>query len=332
MQEEEEEEEGEEAAFERLMSSMGGMEVAELDDEPLNEEPLPSHVGYELENRLQTALGAYRTASMREQGSRVALRRFAAAGESEEVLLQASLSALAVRTDGSLLQAAGAEVAVSKAKEQALSEKVSLLEDELAALKRLLDSEKQIRANLISPVEATTDPADDVAKTGKGAGPSEVIDGDSPIGQTPATTTNGHELDPEAIIQRIRAEMGSDADPNLPPAAREGLQAMRDMLGRALHAISRDLYASSARFLGELIQNADDNTYAPGLVPTLAVHVVPGSITCVNNEVGFSEQDVLAICNVGQSTKAQRVGAIGRKGIGVYKFINPTNPANPQIC
>jgi hypothetical protein len=305
-------EEGEEAAFERLMSTMGGMEGAEAEGDPLTEGPLPSHVGYALENRLQTALGAYRTASMREQGSRVALRRFAAAGEAEEALLQASLSALSVRTDGSLLQAAGAEVAVSKAKNQVLSEKVFILEAELAALKRLLDSEKQIRANLISPVELTIDPAGN----GKGASLSKVI-----VGQAPATTTDGHELNPEAIIQRIRAEMGSDADPHLPLAAREGLQAMRGMLGRALHAISRDLYASSARFLGELIQNADDNTYASGLVPTLAVHVVPGSITCVNNEVGFSEQDVLAICNVGQSTKAQRVGAIGRKGIGVQNLL-----------
>jgi hypothetical protein len=129
-------------------------------------------------------------------------------------------------------------------------------------------------------------------------------------------TTAGHALDPEAVIRRIRSESLLDAEAELPLTAREGLQAMRGMLARALHAISGDLYASSARFLGELIQNADDNTYAVGLVPALAVHVSPGSITCFNNEVGFDERDVRALCDVGSSTKQLRSGAIGRKGIG----------------
>ena len=37
----------------------------------------------------------------------------------------------------------------------------------------------------------------------------------------------------------------------------------------------------------ELIQNADDNEYAPSAVPALHFRVSPGQVAVLNNELGF---------------------------------------------
>ena len=64
------------------------------------------------------------------------------------------------------------------------------------------------------------------------------------------------------------------------------------MLGRALQKLGDDLYANKTQCLTELIQNADDNRYAPEVVPTLAFTLCPDGLLCQNNENGFSERDV----------------------------------------
>lgn len=57
--------------------------------------------------------------------------------------------------------------------------------------------------------------------------------------------------------------------------------------------------------------------YNPGVaVPRLSFHLSSTEILVVNNEAGFTEADVRALCNVGSSTKAKAVGFIGHKGIG----------------
>ena len=75
------------------------------------------------------------------------------------------------------------------------------------------------------------------------------------------------------------------------------------MLGRASQKLSKDLYTSKAHFFSELLQNADDNTYACDASPTLSIDVREAGITLVNNEKGFTERDVRSICNLGASTK-----------------------------
>ena len=73
----------------------------------------------------------------------------------------------------------------------------------------------------------------------------------------------------------------------------------------------------AVHFVLELIQNADDNSYAPEVVPTLRVHASDHQIEFSNNEVGFSEGNILALCSMGESTKkASDAGYIGNKGIG----------------
>lgn len=65
------------------------------------------------------------------------------------------------------------------------------------------------------------------------------------------------------------------------------------------------------------VQNADDNTYPTNVEPTLAFILQESGIVVLNNEQGFSAQNIRALCDVGNSTKkGSNVGYIGQKGIG----------------
>lgn len=61
-------------------------------------------------------------------------------------------------------------------------------------------------------------------------------------------------------------------------------------------------------------QNADDNSYPSDtcVVPSLAFVVERNCITVLNNEIGFQERNIRAICDVGRSTKGKhKYGYIG---------------------
>ena len=87
-----------------------------------------------------------------------------------------------------------------------------------------------------------------------------------------------------------------------------------------LCSVVDNLYSKETRFLYELIQNAEDNSYstatAKGEKPFLAFKVYPDRIIVDSNEDGFSESNIRAICSVGNSTKKHSAGYIGEKGIG----------------
>ena len=64
------------------------------------------------------------------------------------------------------------------------------------------------------------------------------------------------------------------------------------------------------------MQNSDDNRYEPGVTPTLHIEVHRDWLAFRNNEEGFTEDNVVALCNIGASTKGAVAGYIGQKGIG----------------
>jgi len=74
----------------------------------------------------------------------------------------------------------------------------------------------------------------------------------------------------------------------------------------------------------ELIQNADDNVYDINNVPTLNLELFRDRLIVKCNEVGFTPQNVQAICDISASTKTGRKklddGCIGEKGIGRSSF------------
>ena len=99
------------------------------------------------------------------------------------------------------------------------------------------------------------------------------------------------------------------------------IEVHREREGRSLQRLSNELYSKDSHFVLELIQNADDNDYPERYMesnavekPTAAFIVEHDKITILNNEKGFSERDIRALCDVGKSTKG-----IHRKGyIGIY--------------
>ena len=67
----------------------------------------------------------------------------------------------------------------------------------------------------------------------------------------------------------------------------------------------------------ELLQNADDNTYATSVKPTVHFYLSSNVLTVRNNEaVGFSPDDISALCDIGLSTKTgHRDDKIGKVSI-----------------
>lgn len=90
------------------------------------------------------------------------------------------------------------------------------------------------------------------------------------------------------------------------------------LVTNCLEILSSQLYEKSTHFLLELIQNADDNQYKCPR-PSLAFSYKPGSLRIDCNEVGFTEENVEALCAISQSTKSGKTRDgeyIGEKGIG----------------
>ncbi|KXZ46648.1 hypothetical protein GPECTOR_41g612 [Gonium pectorale] len=99
--------------------------------------------------------------------------------------------------------------------------------------------------------------------------------------------------------------------------------------GRALQRLAAELYSTDSHFVMELVQNADDNAYPAGVVPSLEFVLQRGAVIAANNEHGFGPQHLRALCDVGASTKARVTGYIGQKGIGFKSVFRVT--AAPQV-
>ncbi|VUC26126.1 unnamed protein product [Clonostachys rosea] len=100
----------------------------------------------------------------------------------------------------------------------------------------------------------------------------------------------------------------------------ENWAIMESVAGHSVLTLAKNIYGSGARFVFELLQNADDNSFGrateKGEAPSISFVVHPDRIIVECNEDGFNERDLSAICSVGQSTKAGSYGYIGAKGIG----------------
>ncbi|KAL4591063.1 hypothetical protein LXL04_004011 [Taraxacum kok-saghyz] len=137
------------------------------------------------------------------------------------------------------------------------------------------------------------------------------------------------EIDATNIIESIRKEEFG-VDSNILCKESIILKKQHARLGRALHCLSQELYSQDSHFLLELVQNADDNVYPRNVEPTLTFILEEKSIVVMNNEVGFSSENIRALCDVGNSTKkASTAGYIGKKGIGFKSVFRVTDA--PEI-
>ncbi|XP_040378026.1 protein NO VEIN isoform X2 [Oryza brachyantha] len=131
------------------------------------------------------------------------------------------------------------------------------------------------------------------------------------------------------VIETIRREEFG-LDQSLSYTDNSLLKKQHARLGRALHCLSQELYSQDSHLLLELVQNADDNTYLEGVEPTLAFILQDNGIVVLNNESGFSAENIRALCDVGNSTKkGSNQGYIGNKGIGFKSVFRVTDA--PEI-
>ncbi|KAI1499875.1 hypothetical protein F5X99DRAFT_388501 [Biscogniauxia marginata] len=129
------------------------------------------------------------------------------------------------------------------------------------------------------------------------------------------------------LVQEIAAENGylsDDVLETLLPRARRDVDAMTHrfhrIVGSSVITLAQNLYTSNARFVFELLHNADDNHFsrarARNEVPYITFRVAPQHIVVECNEDGFSPENLKAICDIGKSSKTGAQGYIGEKGIG----------------
>ncbi|KAH7647455.1 hypothetical protein FG379_000671 [Cryptosporidium bovis] len=90
--------------------------------------------------------------------------------------------------------------------------------------------------------------------------------------------------------------------------------------------LSLNLYSEIQHYVCELIQNADDNEYCSciGKLPSIVFVYYPDGVLILNNEVGFSENDIESVCNIGNSSK-KSYKKIGRFGIGFKSVFSITD-------
>ncbi|QGI77141.1 unnamed protein product [Fusarium fujikuroi] len=100
----------------------------------------------------------------------------------------------------------------------------------------------------------------------------------------------------------------------------ENWLAMESAVSHSVKILAKQIYGSGARFVFELLQNAEDNIFNKArdaeALPFVSFKIYPNKIIVECNEDGFTEPDLQAICAVGQSTKSASHGYIGAKGIG----------------
>jgi hypothetical protein len=135
-------------------------------------------------------------------------------------------------------------------------------------------------------------------------------------------------IEPLALIEHIRRyEFGIGAD--LQGDGREVVNRLVRKYRHLLETVAQDLNSKESHFLLELVQNADDNHYADGVSPALTFRLHANELVVSNNELGFAPKNVKALCSAGESSKRNKAGYIGEKGIGFKSVFKVTD--RPEI-
>ena len=147
-----------------------------------------------------------------------------------------------------------------------------------------------------------------------------------------------------AFISHLRRRRLIASGPELPEHVREGVQQLSDSLCAAVERLASDLYESECHFLYEIIQNAEDaharDRPKESAEPRLSLRLGPPSVAfphgyfiSENNEAGFTERDVTALCDISASSKKKPLpgvsgGSIGCKGIGFKSVFTVSDRAH----
>jgi hypothetical protein len=127
----------------------------------------------------------------------------------------------------------------------------------------------------------------------------------------------------QAIVNYIRENRGGLTDDDRQatrPSVIRIIGYMQNTIAASARVLATELYSTDTRFVFELIQNAEDNSYDRALdrqvTPFLKFTLFRDRILVDSNEDGFKKEDVEAICDIGRSKKTVARGYIGHKGIG----------------
>ena len=105
----------------------------------------------------------------------------------------------------------------------------------------------------------------------------------------------------------------------------EGSKRLKNSSHNSIRTLADDLYNKHTHFIFELIQNAEDNTYAerntyPPFISFRLTKTDPtnspgsdGALIIQNNETGFNPDNVDAICAVGETTKKKNKDILAKK-------------------
>ena len=155
----------------------------------------------------------------------------------------------------------------------------------------------------VSPEIADLESADDEMSTDEQS-ESETETEPEPEPQIDLTPYQQSVLDCKTVIDSIlKDEFGIGMELN--EETQRLMNRHQERMGRSLKRLSEELYSKDTHFVLELIQNADDNEYEEGVEPSLVFVVDRSEVVAMNNERGFSESNIRALCDVGRSTKGK---------------------------
>ncbi|KAI1480176.1 hypothetical protein F4774DRAFT_379917 [Daldinia eschscholtzii] len=129
------------------------------------------------------------------------------------------------------------------------------------------------------------------------------------------------------LVQNISKEhgyLGEDVYATMTPETRRTVQEAflmaYKLIGASVLTLAKNLYTKDVRWIFELLQNAEDNKFSwaasSGAIPYVSFGVYKDRVVVECNEDGFTEENLRAICKVGESSKIGAQGYIGEKGIG----------------
>ncbi|KAI1294395.1 hypothetical protein F5Y03DRAFT_372918 [Xylaria venustula] len=143
-----------------------------------------------------------------------------------------------------------------------------------------------------------------------------------PLGATPQEVakaqvnriTHEHGYLDEYVLGRIAPEVRQMVERSL---------IKNDDLSKRVDALAKNLENGNSRFnhfVFDILRNADDNDFTKARsrfeIPFVTFKVTPSCITIDCNEDGFTSDDVTALCNVGESSRAGSGPYFGTEGIG----------------
>ncbi|GJN66027.1 hypothetical protein PLICBS_000043 [Purpureocillium lilacinum] len=139
----------------------------------------------------------------------------------------------------------------------------------------------------------------------------------------PNSPTTG-QVAAKSLVQSIALEHGyireavyARMDSDMRREVRAAMGAKDKLIGSSAMLLARELYSKDVRFIFELLQNADDNTYSNATsAPYAAFYLFHKKVIVECNEDGFTEAHLRAICSIGNSSKVSNHGYTGEKGIG----------------